>query len=146
MKFWDSSALVPLLISQEFTKHSQLIWKQDSNPPLVWWESSLECLSALARLERDQSIATVTFDAACAALKQLSEVWHEIQPTNILRDRAHRLLRVHPLRAADAQQLAAALIASEDLSAQVTFVCFDQRLSQSARREGFRVVDQQTKT
>jgi len=143
MKFWDSSALVPLIIEQECTKRSQHIWKESANAPLVWWGSSIECLSAIARLEREQKIDSKIFDQAQSALRRLSEVWNEIQPSNTLRDKSRRLLRVHPLHAADALQLASALIASEDLSAPVTFVCFDERLGEAARREGFPVLDAQ---
>jgi hypothetical protein len=57
-----------------------------------------------------------------------------------LRRLAQRLVRVHPLRAADAFQLAAALVAAEPDPSGVEFVCLDPRLANAASREGFRVV------
>jgi hypothetical protein len=54
---------------------------------------------------------------------------------------ASRLLRVHPLRAADALQLAAALAAAKGDPSSLDVVCLDQRLSEAARREGFRVLE-----
>lgn len=54
---------------------------------------------------------------------------------------AHRLLRVHPLRAADALQLAAATIAAERRPPTLTFVTLDDRLRAAADREGFRIVE-----
>jgi hypothetical protein len=50
-----------------------------------------------------------------------------------------RLLRVHPLRAADALQLAAVMIATEENVRRVPFMCFDDRLADAARLEGFEV-------
>jgi hypothetical protein len=55
-------------------------------------------------------------------------------------DVALRLLRNHPLRAADALQLAAALIASEETPQTLEFICLDDRLALAARREGFTVI------
>ena len=51
-----------------------------------------------------------------------------IDPTPALRDTAIRLLRVHALRAGDALQLAAAIIASEHHPVSLEFVCLDDRL------------------
>ena len=56
------------------------------------------------------------------------------------RKSAIRILRVHPLRAADALQLAAAIAAAEDNPATLPFVTFDDRLGQAAARDGFVVV------
>ena len=49
------------------------------------------------------------------------------------------MLRVHALRAADALQLAAALLASDEEPAGLDIVTLDSRLADAARREGFRV-------
>ena len=146
MRFWDSSAIVPLLIEQEYTLRAQQVWKDvrngDAGTPVIWWNTPIECTSALARLEREELISPALFDSAQASLRALLARCGEIQPGSILRDKALRLLRLHPIRSADAQQLAAALIASEDLTTRLEFVCFDNRLAQAARREGFSVIDQ----
>ena len=63
-----------------------------------------------------------------------------VAPTLALRERAGRLLASHPLRAADALQLAAALVWCDERPAEEGFVCLDRRLRDSARREGFAVV------
>lgn len=56
-----------------------------------------------------------------------------------LKDLAKRLLRVHPLRTADALQLAAALVYRAEGS-PLDFVCLDERLCSAAEREGFIVI------
>lgn len=53
---------------------------------------------------------------------------------------AARLLRVHPLCAADALQLAAARMAAEDRPETLPFVTLDDRLALAAQREGFEVI------
>lgn len=66
----------------------------------------------------------------------MSASWFEIQPGAALRDHAMRLLRLHPLRAADALQLAAATEFSGG-GARGVFACYDDRLREAAEREGF---------
>jgi hypothetical protein len=50
-------------------------------------------------------------------------------------------LRVHPLRAADALQLAAAFIAAERRPSSLELVTLDDRLAVAARKEGFAVIE-----
>jgi hypothetical protein len=107
---------------------------------LVWWGTSVECISALARLEREGSLSNRDVSMAQARLRGLAEAWHEVQPHERVRSRAERLLRVHPLRAADALQLAAALeVAGES---PIELVCLDRRLGEAASRENLTVIDE----
>ena len=64
----------------------------------------------------------------------------EVQPSERVRSTAQRALRVHALRAADALQLAAAIVAAGEDRASLVVVCLDQRLTLAARREGFQVI------
>ena len=107
---------------------------------LVWWASPVECTSALARLEREGTVPKEIFGDAFARLTELSSLWVEVQPSESVRRTASRLLRTHPLRAADALQLSGAIIASQHQPATLEFVCLDARLVQAARREGFPVL------
>ncbi len=79
---------------------------------IVWRACRLECSSALNRLRQDGNLDEDTLADALGALETLADGWYEVQPTSEVRARAMRLLRVHPLRAADSVQLAAALIAT----------------------------------
>jgi uncharacterized protein len=139
MKFWDASALVPLLVEESTTKRLTALAARDS-AMLVWWASEVECVSALARLERDGAIDADIFERARARLTSLAKGWHEVQPSDPIRVTAVRLLRVHPLRAADALQLAAAWESCERLPASLEVVTLDDRLAVAARREGFAVL------
>jgi predicted nucleic acid-binding protein len=106
----------------------------------TWWGSTVECASAIARLERDAALAPPAAAAAFRRLSALRHAWHEIDPVEEIREMATRLLRVHALRAGDALQLAAALLAAEARPSTLPFACLDDRLAAAARREGFPVL------
>ena len=139
MRFWDSSAIVPLLVAEEHSARMRHLVRRDP-VLLTWWATELECASAIARLERDQRLATVAANIALARLREYREGWHEIEPVVVVRETAKRLLRVAPLRAADACQLAAAIVAANHQPAALDFVCLDERLAAAAEREGFTIV------
>jgi uncharacterized protein len=50
------------------------------------------------------------------------------------------LLSVHDLPAADALQLAAALVVTQERPQLLSFACLDGRLLSAARKEGFEVL------
>jgi len=140
MKFWDASAIVPLLVAETMTSRIQALAASDGDM-LVWWESEVECASALSRLERGAALDGKAAERAFDRLRQLAAGWHEIEPGEIVRENAVRFLRVHPLRAADALQLAAAFAAAERRPPSLQFVTLDERLAEAARKEGFAVVE-----
>ena len=140
MKFWDASAIVPLLVAESTTRSLQALANQDSDL-LVWWGSQVECASALARLERGALLDVKGAASAFDRLKQLANGWHEIEPSETVRENALRFLRVHPLRAADALQLAAAFLAAERRPSTLEVVTLDERLADAARKEGFELID-----
>lgn len=140
MKFWDASAIVPLLVDEPTSPQLRPLAAKD--PAIfVWWGSEVECVSALARHERDDSLDAVGAASAFRTLSQLANGWHEIDPSEAVREVAIRFLRVHALRSADALQLAAAFIAAERRPASLELVTLDDRLGAAARKEGFVVVD-----
>ena len=138
LMFWDSSALVTALLTHAHS--DQLIEAFDGDPtPAIWWTTPVECRSAVVRAVREKR---ATRDEATEAMERLREArsqTREVLPVEGVRTRAIRLLAQHPLRAADALQLAAALVWCEEQPASETFVCLDRRLRNAARREGFTV-------
>jgi len=106
MRFWDASAIVPLLVAEASTPRLQVLAAEDP-AMLVWWGSEVECTSALARLERDAALDANPIMAAFSRLGHLKAAWHEVDPSDAVRETAARFLRVHPLRAADAHLAAA---------------------------------------
>jgi predicted nucleic acid-binding protein len=165
VRFWDSSAIVPLLLN-EGARVRMLSYHDEDPSMFVWWATPVEVVSAVARRERDGQLTLSEASAALQRLDVLASGWYELQPSPRLRLTARRLLRVHPLRAADALQpsprlrltarrllrvhplraadalqLAAAVLAVDREATSLEFVCLDEQLGEAARREGFPVLD-----
>lgn len=108
---------------------------------LVWWATSIECVSAIAWLERQGDLMSESTGHAIGRLEALARAWHELLPGESVRRIAIRLLRVHDLRAADSLQLAAAVVGSENHPGSLELVTLDDRLGAAAEREGFPVLN-----
>ena len=138
MRFWDSSAIIPLCLKERASEAVKGLMKDDEDI-VVWWTTYIECLSALSRRQREGVLTSGDAEKARAVLSALAAVWSEIQPTEMVRLRAERLLSIHPLRAADALQLAAALVWAQETPRGLEFVCLDQNLRESSLKEGFSI-------
>ena len=137
--FWDTSALVPLCCFQPQSAQARHVARTYSRQ-VVWWGTVSEALSSLNRLLRNGTLNIKESRQAFARLDYLRDRWNEIQPTEEVRDRAERLLRIHKLRAADALQLAAALVWCGNHPRGRTLIGADGLLSQAASAEGFTVI------
>jgi len=131
---------VPLLVNETTTRALQQLASSDREM-LVWWATVVECASAIARLERDDVLDSPAANEAFDRLQRLAAGWHEVDASDAIREAAIRFLRVHPLRAADALQLAAAFVAAERRPASLELVTLDDRLAVAARKEGFVLCD-----
>lgn len=139
MRFWDSSAIVPLLVGERATDAVTAEAERDRDL-VAWWGTAIECVSAVARLEREGQLDLAGVTVATERLEELRQAWLEILPVDRVRETAIRLLLTHDLRAADAMQLGAAIVAAEERPATLGFVTLDDRLARAAGREGFKVV------
>jgi predicted nucleic acid-binding protein len=140
MRFWDSSAIVPLCLDEPQSDRLKRLAEEDA-ALVVWWTGLVECYSAFARLRREGVLSRTEEDQARLVAAQLQAQWTEIEPSNKVRAQAERVLLLHPLRAADSLQLAAALVWAAGHPTGHEFVCLDQRLCEAAGREGFRVLN-----
>ncbi len=139
MRYWDSSAVVALLFDEP--THRAVVQLREADPEMVvWWGTPIEVLSAAARRKHGGRLAAADERRFIQSFETLAEEWKEVALQPVLRDTARRLLWAHPLRAADALQLAAALVAAEEEPSALDFVCLDARLAAAARREGFPVL------
>lgn len=138
MRFWDSSAIVPLCLEQPLSQRAHALYREDAELA-VWWGTPIECASAFARLRRDGVLDAAGEGAARSLLMALQDAWFEIQPNEAVRRQALRVLRIHPLRSADSHQLAAALEWGGS-PPEGELIAFDERLKAAALREGFVVL------
>ena len=139
MRYWDTSAIVPLLADEAASEGVAREYERDPDM-VVWWSTVIECASAIARREREGGLRPREVSEAFGRLEALELAWREVQPIDRLRSQAVRLLRVHPLRAGDALQLAAALIAAEDHPRTLPLLTLDDQVALAAEREGFPVL------
>ncbi len=137
--FWDASAIVPLCCLQPQTtaaRQARRLFPQ----LVIWWATSVECNSALRRLERAQELTARETQAGIQELDRLRLRWTEVAPLEEVRILAENLLGIHPLRAADALQLSAALIWCNRHPRGKAFISGDEKLLEAAEKEGFNVV------
>lgn len=139
MRFWDASAVVPLIIPEVESEACRKLFAQDPEM-MVWSLTATEVLSALFRRHRGGQLDDESLAEARQRLELFTKIWHEIVHLEEVRRLAHRVLALHPLRAADALQLAAALVAAQGHAEQEAFVCLDRQLAQAASKEGFQIV------
>lgn len=136
MKFWDSSALVPLCLNSTQTRYCLDLFKKDPHV-IVWCLTLSEIWSALCRQDREQMMDRDSLPIAKKRARELSDSWSEVVTIERARERSLRLMEIHGLKAADSLQLAAALIAADEQTRQFEFVSLDKRLILAARKEGF---------
>lgn len=136
MIFWDTSAVVPLCVDEPRSVEMLALLDSDQSM-VVWWGTPIECWSAICRRLRDGDLNHQEWVEAEGRLDQLGAAWTDVLGTHEVRDHARRLLRRHPLRAADAMQLAAAMVWAEGKPEGQLLACLDDRLSEAAVREGF---------
>lgn len=138
MRFWDTSALVPLVVDQSWAPAARTLAARD--PAItIWWGTIVEAEAAIARLERERIVSAYELPGIRDDLAELITAANVIEPSDSLRAVAVQLVRRHVLRAADALQLAAALAWAGGTAGHATCVSFDHQLRRASLTEGFRV-------
>ena len=137
--FWDTSALVPLCVSEQATSRLGSLLR-DHERIVVWWGTPVEMRSAFARLGRSRAISRAGAKNAIACLEELRRSWHEVLPSEGVRSLAETLPEKLGLSAADGFQLAAALLWCSERPRGRPFVCFDRKLCLAADEAGFSTI------
>jgi hypothetical protein len=139
VRFWDTSALVPLFVTESATARTRR-WLADDPDVTVWTLARVELLSALARRRRAYPAATDRLRQARREALVAWERWSEVTAVELVRRHAERLVETHPLRAADALQIGAALVVAGADPPTLEFVTLDDQQAQAAEREGLQVL------
>lgn len=139
MRYWDASALVPLIVAE-----TESDWARDrlaeDDRIVTWAWTRTEIVSAIERRTREGALTRLQRRNVLRNFDAFATHWDEVTDVLSVRSRANLLLARHPLRAANAGQLAAAILVQEQLNSKLTFVCLDQRLSIAAELEGLHVI------
>jgi predicted nucleic acid-binding protein len=138
VRYWDSSALASLCLGQSASNALAVLLSSDDGV-VLWWGTRVETESAVARLRRLGELDDGSETEARGLFAQVFALAAEVGPVEEVRSLACRLVQVHLLRAADALQLAAALVWADRDPSGMGFVCLDRGLREAARREGFDV-------
>lgn len=139
MRYWDASALAPIAVEEPGTPLVRG-WLKDDPDVATWAWTQVELIGSIERRFRGQTEFAAIRRRLLEEVGTWAATWHEITDLLPVRTRAKSLLARHPLRAADAAQLAAAMIAAENDPASLEFVCLDRPLARAADLEGFRVL------
>ena len=139
MRFWDASALVPAFVEESSTREIQG-WQTADPGITIWMMTPLEIVSAIARKRREQPELMVLWNRAIRDVYAMASRWIEISDAAATRLHAERIVMEHPLRAADALQLGAALVAADGDPQSLELVTLDRRLAEAAQREGFPIL------
>ena len=139
MRYWDASALVPLLVAEPA---SSLVreWLVEDRQIVTWVWTRTEILSSIERRTREGLVSRIQRREVLDRLDEFSGYRDEVADALAARTGANALLARHPLRAADAGLLGAALLVQEQLAGPLEFACLDQRLSSAAELEGLRIL------
>lgn len=145
MRYWDTSALVPLFLTEAGSAQVRQISREDKRVT-TWLWTRTELVSAIERRAREGSLSQADRLNMLNWIASVSAGWDEVSDILAVSAQANLLLARHPLRAADAGQLAAAMIVRKKLDEQLKFVCLDNRLSSAAEKEGFHVLPEITQS
>jgi predicted nucleic acid-binding protein len=139
VRFWDASAVLPLIIEESGTELVRS-WLRDDSNMVLWGLSRLELASAVERRFREGSLSASQRAAALLRAERIANDAHEVTDLLAVRVRGLPLLARHPLRAADAAQLGAALLVADPDPSSLSFAVLDRLLAHAAVREGLRVL------
>lgn len=133
--YFDTSALIPLIVEEPTTHVCQRLWNEASrvgSVRLLYAEAS----AALARAHRMARLTATQLDEAMEALEDIVVELDHVEVTDQLVRAAGALARTHGLRGYDAVHLGAGLNVADD---DVVFVTGDTNLAAAARALGIAV-------
>jgi predicted nucleic acid-binding protein len=134
--FWDTSAVLPLCCSQIFTTQSKK-WLRKYPKIVVWWGTSVEVNSGLARLKRGGHLTEKEVVKSLKLWEKLKKNSRIVSPVERVLEIANDLPENYGLRALDSFQLAAALVWCQEKPRHRPFITTDERLAESAEKAGF---------
>ncbi len=140
--YFDASALVKKYIEETGSGVVQDLLQ--ASLPATSRYTALEVISAVSRRCRSGDLSSAERDRIADDLDRDVEAMYIVEVVGEVISTASRLLRRHPLRAADTLQLASASVVQQKLDGSIQFISFDRRLNQAASREGLSILEDQS--
>jgi len=138
MMFWDTSALVPLILDEPTSLQMRAIFADDPEI-LTSAFTTIEIASAVWRRRHASELSLAAHQQTDELFAGLSTTWTELAVSQDAIDSANGAMSRHALRAGDALQLGTALLAAPS-PRKLGFVTLDKELAAAARKEGFPVL------
>ena len=141
MNFWDASALVSVIVEQTSSFSVRTLYQQLAGEGVVVWTlTPIEFVSAVCRLTRQNDITQTQAISLISEFRGIATTFELVSQVELVKQGAERILHLYPLKAADALQLAAALVGVDHKPEGHQFVSLDRTLAEAALKEGFRVL------
>ena len=138
MRFWDTSALIPLMLEEAESDRMRALLAEDGAIAIATI-TPLEIASVLWRRRHAGQLGVEEHHQADAMFAELSARWNQVTSMTLILRKALDVVTRHPLRTLDAIQLAAAIVLCDE-PACLTLVTLDRDLAAAARAEGFEVL------
>lgn len=142
MRFWDTSAIVPLLMDEPESETMRALLLEDQ-AILASFITPIEITSAIWRRLHKRELDLRSRADAESQFAHVSENWFAVREYQRIIDAALDVLARRRLRAADAIQLASAIVSveiGEQKPSSLPFVTLDDDLAAAADQEGFPVL------
>jgi uncharacterized protein len=134
--YLDTSALVKRYFLEEQSNELLSSWAQAE---LIVTSSVAyaETVASFFRKKRESALEEDIIQQVVDAFLLDWKSFFRVEVTDELNEIVLRIVKSYPLRGFDAIHLAAAVLIRRSLTDDFLFSCFDQRLAQAAREEGF---------
>lgn len=139
MLYFDASALAKRYVHEPETAAVRRLLAR--GVPATSRLSEIEVASAVARRSREGRLSAANRDRVLAQLREDVATMYVVELSREVADIACSLLRRHPLRGADAIQLASCVHLAGQMEASPEIVVYDVELARAARAEGVAVLN-----
>ncbi len=139
MIYLDTSALIKRYIWESGSEQVRQLFREKA----VVATSKIaypEVYAALTRRMRESHLTPARYRHVCQLFEREWPAYLIIEVHDEVLHLSRNLIKKYPLRGFDALHLASARSLWKHLSISITFVCADQRLLESAKSEGFKLL------
>lgn len=134
--YLDTSAIVKLYIEED---GSDIVHDYTDRATIVSTSriAYAEALSALVRCRDEKVLSKNNYDKCNTIFKFDWGMYFVIEVTEKIVEMAGNLVENHSIRGFDSIHLASAIVLRKEIKQSVDFMCWDNRLLEAAKKEGF---------
>ncbi len=135
--YLDTSALVKLYIQED---GSDIVNNHKDRATIVSTSriAYAEALSAFVRCRDEKVLLKKDYDKCITSFKSDWEMYFVIEVSEKIVEIAGNLIESHSIRGFDSIHLASAMVLRKEINQSIDFMCWDNRLLEVAKKEGFK--------